>query len=175
MCSAGRPDPQHAHSRRRSKDGIQFDDRPRADPLDPRRPGDQAVVEAYDPRVVDRGPLLRDLVQRLPRPDHRHGLDEGLQDLPPDGELVPALQPQRRAVPAQDRGQLRDAQPPQRQRPHAVRRHLPQPEPGPGPLGPPPARDGAAEDAPTGRARRSAPGRCPSRPPKAGCCSTTAC
>ena len=45
------------------------------------------------------------------------------------GERLPAVQPQRRAVPAQDRRQVRHAQPPQRQRPHTLWRHLLQREP----------------------------------------------
>ena len=89
------------------------------------------------------------------------------------GKRLPALQPQRRALPAQDQRQVRHAQPAQRQRPHPLRRHLPQPKPRHGPLGPAPLRDG--HRAAAGRAPRSAPARSPSRPPKAGCCSTTAC
>ena len=41
-------------------------------------------------------------------------------------------------------GRYADAQPPERQRPHAVRRHLLLGEPRPRPLGPAPARDGHA-------------------------------
>ena len=37
-------------------------------------------------RLLDRRPLLRHLVQRLPRPDDRHGVDERLRHVPPDGE-----------------------------------------------------------------------------------------
>ena len=47
-------------------------------------------------------------------------------------------------------------------------------EPGPGPLGPAPPRDGAASRG-HGPRPRSAPARRRSRPTRAGCCSTTAC
>ena len=74
------------------------------------------------------------------------GWTKDFKTLPPDRERLPALQPQRRALPAQDRRQLRDALPAVRQRPHAVRRHLLQREPRPDLLGQAPARDGAGRE-----------------------------
>ena len=82
------------------------------------------------------------MVQRLPRPDDRHRVHARLRDVPPARQRLPPLQPQRGAVPAPDRRPLRDAQPAERQRPHAVRRHLLLGEPRPDPLGTAPARDG---------------------------------
>ena len=92
---------------------------------------------------VARGSLLRHVVQRLPRTDDRRRLHARLRVVPPARQRLPALQPQRRALPAPDRRPLRDAQPAERQRPHAVRRHLLLGEPRPRALGPPPARAGA--------------------------------
>jgi beta-1,4-mannooligosaccharide/beta-1,4-mannosyl-N-acetylglucosamine phosphorylase len=58
------------------------------------------------------------------------------------GERLPALQPQRRALPAAHQRQVRHVQPAQRQRPHPLRRHLLQRKPGHGSLGTPSLRDG---------------------------------
>ena len=58
-------------------------------------------------RDLARGSLLRDVVQRLPRPDDRHRLHARLRHVPPARQRVPALQPQRRAVPAEDQRQVR--------------------------------------------------------------------
>ena len=77
-------------------------------------------VYGYDPRVTfieDRYYVT--LVQRLSWPDHRRGVDEGLQDVPPTGERLSALQPQRRALPPKDQRSLCDALPPVRHGTHA--------------------------------------------------------
>ena len=103
----------------------------------------QAGIPLRPARLLDRGPLLRVLVQRLSRPDHRPGLHPRFRDLPPARKCVPALQPQRRPVPAADRRALRHAQPAQRQRAYALRRYVLQREPGSVLLGPPSLRDGA--------------------------------
>ena len=158
----------------RSADGDRLADRRTSRSRSSRRtsacPRSQEPFEhAYDPRVtLARRPLLRHVVQRLPRPDDRRRLHARLRDVPPARQRVPAVQPQRRALPAPDRRQLRDAQPPERQRPHAVRRHLLLGEPRPRALGPPPARAGAASRG-RGSRPRSAPARRRSRPTKAGC------
>ena len=76
-----------------------------------------------------RGQALHRLVRRLPRPGHRPGRDDGFPALHPPGAPLDALQPQRRAVPTQDRRPLRAAQPAQRQRAYALWRHRAQPQP----------------------------------------------
>ena len=88
------------------------------------------------------GPLLPDVVQRLPRTDHRRRVHLRFRDVPPARQRVPAVQPERCPLPASDRRELRDAQPPQRQRAYRLRGHLPLAEPGPDPLGPASPRDG---------------------------------
>ena len=93
-----------------------------------------------------------------------HQLDNAFLPFNRNGVLFPA--PDRRPVP--------DAQPAERQRPHAVRRHLPVGEPGPRPLGPASPRDVARAAGP-GSPPRSARGRRRSRRARAGCCCTTAC
>ena len=161
--------------RRRSRLG----DRPRADRvracrLPNRRDPGGVPVRLRPARHLARGSLLRHLVQRLPRADHRARLHARLRDLPPARQRVPAVQPQRRPLPPQDRRQLRDAEPAERQRPHAVRRHLLLGEPRSRALGPAPARHGARRRS-RGSRRRSAPARRRSRPTRAGSSSTTAC
>ena len=105
----------------------------------------EPFTHAYDPRVT----WLEDRYY-VTWCNGYHGptigarLHARLRDVPPARQRVPAVQPQRRAVPAPDRRPLRDAEPAERQRPHAVRRHLLLGEPRPRPLGPPPSRDGAA-------------------------------
>lgn len=42
-------------------------------------------------RGEDRRPLLRDVVQRLPRPDDRRGVDRRFRHVPPAGKRLPAL------------------------------------------------------------------------------------
>ena len=132
----------------RSADGVELVDRARADPVRAGgRPGrrDPGSLRARLRPAGDvaRGSLLRHLVQRLPRADDRGRVHARLRVVPPARQRVPAVQPQRRPVPAPDRRALRDAQPAERQRPHAVRRHLLLGEPRPRPLGPPSARHGA--------------------------------
>ena len=122
---------------------------------------------------VARGSLVRDLVQRLPRADDRHRLHPRLPHLRPARQRVPAVQPQRGPVPPPDQRPVPDAQPAERQRAHAVRRHLPVREPRPRPLGPASPRDVAGPRGPGSR-RRSAPVRRRSRRRRAGCSSTTA-
>ena len=99
---------------------------------DPSRPADYA----YDPRLckIDgtyyitwcgghNGPTISvAATQRLPI-------------VRATGERVPAVQSQWRAVSAQDRRQVLHAEPAERRRPHAVRRHLPEPKPRHVPLG----------------------------------------
>ena len=55
----------------------------------------------------DRGQILRDVVQRLPRPDDRRGVDGGFRDVPPAGKCLHPVQPQRRACsPARSAGKF---------------------------------------------------------------------
>ena len=135
------------HPRRPQRRRRRLEDRAEPIAFEPPTGASPRSSEAVRARLrpagdLARGSLLRDLVQRLPRPDHRRRLHARLRDVPPARERLPAVQPQRRALPAQDRRQLRDAQPAERQRPHALRRHLLLREPGPRPLGPAPPRDG---------------------------------
>ena len=59
----------------------------RARPFPGGRPGGHRPGVPVRPPCVPHGrKVLRHLVQRLPRPHHRRGLDGGLQDLPPAGE-----------------------------------------------------------------------------------------
>ena len=95
------------------------------------------------PRGGNRGPLLCDLVQRVPWSHHRRSLDRRFRDLPSGGERLPAVQPQRRTLPQEDRRPFRDAVPSFRHRPYGLRRHLLQRVAGPRVLGTPSARDGA--------------------------------
>ena len=130
-----------------SRDGVSWDIDAQPivfEPADDRVPRDPGIVHARlrPPRHVARRPLVRDLVRRLPRADDRGWLDPGLPDVPAPRQCVPAVQSQRRPVSAADRRLVRHAQPAERQRSHRVRGHLPLAEPGPGPLGPPPPRDG---------------------------------
>ena len=166
----------HAGPQRRRR---RLGDRPRADRRSSRPTRACAEIQerfehAYDPRVT----WLEDRYY-VTWCNGYHGptiglaLHARLRDVPPARQRVPAVQPQRRALPAPDRRQLRDAQPPERQRPHAVRRHLLLREPRPRALGPAPSRDGAACRSPGSR-RRSAPARRRSRPTRAGSSSTTA-
>ncbi len=146
----------------------------RAHPLPMRRFRTVPVgIRLRPPRLLDRRPLLCDLVQRISRPDHRHRLDQRLQNLPPIRKRLFALQPQRRPVPTKDQWEFHDAQPPQRSRPYALRRDVPQPKPRPYLLGQAPFRDGAQAALGIHQDRRTAPS--PSKPAKAGCCSITAC
>ncbi len=116
----------------------------------PRVPEIQERFEhAYDPRVTwleDRfyvtwcngyhGPTIGVAYTTTSRRSHQ--LDNAFLPFNRNGVLFP-----RRIG-----GRLRDAQPAERQRPHAVRRHLLLGEPRPRPLGPPPPRDGAAAPGP---------------------------
>ena len=61
--------------------------------------------------------------------------DDRLPEVHAARQRLPPAQSQRRAVSAADRRQVLHAEPAQRQRPHAVRRHLHQPKPRPDPLG----------------------------------------
>ena len=103
----------------------------------------QEFVHAYDPRVTWLETATTSRGATVPRTDDRGRLHARLRVVPPARQRLLALQPQRRALPAPHRRSLRDAQPAQRRRPHAVRRHLLLGEPRPRPLGPPPARAGA--------------------------------
>ena len=109
-----RPDDEPARGPERRRDRLA--DRSRADPLRARRRPGAGAPGHLRARLrpagdLARGPLLRHLVQRLPRADHRARLDARLRDLPPARQRLPAVQPQRRALPAPDRRALRDAQP----------------------------------------------------------------
>ena len=153
--------PRRAQRRRRDL-GDRRRSRSRSSPADDRVAEIQGTFEhAYDPRVT----WLEDRFY-VTWCNGYHGPTIGiawttrLRDVPPARQRVPAVQPQRRAVPAPHRRRLRDAEPAERQRPHAVRRHLLLGEPRPGPLGPPSPRHGArALDA--GTRPRSAPGPTP--------------
>ena len=70
------------------------------------------------------------------------GYTHGFRPLHPARKRLPALQPQRRAVPAEDQRQVRHAQPAERHGPHALRRHLLQRKPGHDLLGQAPLGDG---------------------------------
>ena len=129
----------------RSADGVDWD-------IDPEPivfgPADDRVAEiqerflyAYDPRVTwleDRyyvtwcngyhGPTIG--IAYTDDFETFHQLDNAFLPFNRNGVLFPA----------QDRRQLRDAQPAERRRPHAVRRHLLLGEPRPRALGPAPAR-----------------------------------
>ncbi len=62
------------------------------------------------PRGQNRGQILRHLVQRLSwRPHYRRRLDRRFPDVPPTRKRLSALQPQRRALPPQNRRPLRHA------------------------------------------------------------------
>ena len=154
----------------RSADGVNWtivEETIAFEPADGRIPEITGPVRARlrPARDLARGSLLRHVVQRLPRTHDRRGVHARLRDVPPAGERVPAVQPQRRPVPAPDRRQVRDAQPPQRQRAHPVRGHLLLGEPGPGPLGPASPRHGA-HPVDRGSPPRSARGRSPIETPE---------
>ena len=133
----------------RSADGIdwEIDEQPIAfTAADPRVAEIQETFEhAYDPRVT----WLEDRYY-VTWCNGYHGPTIGIaytHDFVTFHQLDNAylpVQPQRCPVPAADRRPLPDAQPPERQRPHAVRRHLLLGEPRPDPLGPAPPRDGHA-------------------------------
>ena len=132
-----------------SADGIdwEIDERPIAFTSgDPRVAEIQETFEhAYDPRVTwldDRYYVT--WCNGYHGPDDRSRVHARLHHLPPARQCVPPVQPQRCPVPAPGRRPLPDAQPPERQRPHALRRHLLLREPRPDPLGPAPPRDGHA-------------------------------
>ena len=91
-------------------------------------------------RGVDRRPLLRHVVQLVPRPDDRHRVDAGLRDVPPARECLSSPQPQRRPLPPQAGREVRDALPSLGRRAHTVRRDLLQREPRPPILGSAPSR-----------------------------------
>ena len=124
----------------RSADGVhwEIDAEPIAfTPLTPAWRGAGAILCAYDPRVTwleDRyyvtwcngyGPTIGVAYTRLP-------------GVPP-ARQTPPLQPERRALPAQD-PRRRDAEPAERRRAHALRRRLLLRESRPRPLGPAPPR-----------------------------------
>ena len=125
------------------------------------------------PRLLDRRPLLHHVVQRISRPNHRHRLDQGFQNLSSTRKRLSPLQPQRGTVSAKDQRQFHDAQPAERSGPHPVRRNVPQPKPRPDLLGQAPFRHGPQTA--VGIDQNRQPARSPWKPAKAGFSSIMAC
>ena len=137
--------PRHERPCRPERGRHRVGDRPRPDLVrrDRRTRGRDpggVPVRLRPARDVARGSLLRHLVRRIPRPDDRRRVHPRLRDVPPPRQRVPAVQPERRALPAQGRRELRDALAAERRRSHAVRGRLLLGEPRPRALGTAPAR-----------------------------------
>lgn len=89
-----------------SKDGIHWDVEREKVPFVDDNGNPKMPHYAYDPRLVKVDDTYYIIWCRLLRCCHRHGEDEGLQDLHAHREPLHPLQPQRRPVPAQGERQV---------------------------------------------------------------------